>query len=251
TIRCYTIFDDVYGGSNKADIVGNVTLNVEGGSITNLFGGSKGTAETAANISGNVTLNIYGGTIGNAFGGCNVNGQIGGQIVVNVINNSSCGFSINNVYGGGQDAAYGTSESNRGNYPQVNIMHTGSARVNNNVFGGGLGATAQVYGNPQVTVGYTGTITVGTTDVTTSPTVTIGENVFGGGSAAQVNGDTKTTVKGSSVVGKNVFGGGNEAAVDGDTDVRLLDKVRVYGNVYGGGNQGEVTGDTKVIVNGN
>ncbi len=206
--NCNVKFGNFYGGANQATITGNVTSNISGGTYRQIFGGSKSAA-----INGNVTVNFHGGTVGNLFGGNNTSGEISGTIVVNVEKNSTCSFSVDYVYGGGRDAAYGTAMSNHGNYPQVNILHTGTDAVNYDVFGGGLGTTAQVYGNPQVTVG----------SHTSGQSVTVGRNVFGGGSAAQVNGDTKVKVIGPSTVDGNVYGGGSKATVTGNTDVQIGD----------------------------
>ena len=156
--------------------------------------------------------------MGNLFGGNNTSGEISGTIVVTVEKNSECGFSIDYVYGGGRDAAYGDDGHNHGNYPQVNIIHTGAntatEKVVYDVFGGGLGTGARVYGNPQVNIG----------DGVGGHTVTVGRNVFGGGSAAQVNGNTAVKVLGTTTsVGSNVYGGGNEATVTGNTDVQIGD----------------------------
>ncbi len=239
TIVCNTehpvYITDLYGGSNLASITGNVTLTVEGGVIDNVYAGSKGTNETDASISGNVLLNIYGGTIGNAFGGSNVKGTIGGTITVNVYENSECALSIDNVYGGGQLAPYSHSTG----YPEVNII---KGTVNQNVFGGGLGAGAVVTGSPKVTIG--------AKRESVAYPCRVGGDVFGGGNAAAINGNTYVEVTNRAVVNRNVFGGGNAAAVSTNTEVKFTGAAKVYGNVYGGGNQGQVGGDTKVIVNG-
>ena len=203
---------DLYGGSNLASITGNVTLNVEGGIIDNVFGGSKGTMETNAFITGNVELNLYGGTIGNAYGGSNINGSINGTITVNVYENSPCPLIITNVYGGGKNAAYtptytvGASEKRI--TPMVNIL---KGTVRNDVFGGGYGSGATVTANPKVTSG---------TKVEGVPYhCTIVGNVFGGGSMAEVNGDTEVLIINKTIVRGNIYGGGNEATVDGNTKV--------------------------------
>ena len=239
TIVCNTehpvYITDLYGGSNLAPITGNVTLTVEGGVIDNVYAGSKGTNETDASISGNVLLNIHGGTIGNAFGGSNVKGTIGGTITVNVYENSECALSIDNVYGGGHLAPY----SHSAGYPEVNII---KGTVNQDVFGGGLGAGAVVTGSPKVTIG--------AKRESVAYPCRVGGDVFGGGNAAAVNGNTDVEVTNRAVVNRNVFGGGNAAAVSTNTEVKLTGTAKVYGNVYGGGNQGQVGGDTKVIVNG-
>ena len=57
-------------------------------------------------------------------------------------------------------------------------------------------------------------------------------------------------IQGNTVVHGDVFGGGDASAVTGNTEVRVLDHTKVHGNIYGGGNEGVVGGNTKVIVNG-
>ena len=52
------------------------------------------------------------------------------------------------------------------------------------------------------------------------------------------------------VVKGNVYGGGNAAKVTGNTFILLRNRAKVYGNIYGGGNMGPVDGNTNVIVNG-
>ena len=239
TIVCNTehpvYITDLYGGSNLAPITGNVTLTVDGGVIGNVYAGSKGTNETDASISGDVLLNIHGGTIGNAFGGSNVKGTIGGTITVNVYESSECALSIDNVYGGGQMAPYSHSTG----YPEVNII---KGTVNQDVFGGGLGSGAVVTGSPKVTIG--------AKKESVAYPCRVGGDVFGGGNAAAVNGNTDVEVTNQAVVNRNVFGGGNTAAVSSNTEVKLTGAAKVHGNVYGGGNQGQIGGNTKVIVNG-
>ena len=205
---CNAKFGNFYGGANQASITGDVTTNIYGGTYRQIFGGSRN-----ADITGDVTVNFYGGTVGNIFGGNNYGGQISDHIVVNVEKNTTyCpSFSVDNVYGGGRNAAYGTAENARGNYPEVNIKHTGDSRINYDVYGGGLGSTAHVYGNPHVTIG----------DDNAEHTVTVGRYVFGGGSAAPVTGNTY---------------------------VKLMNNVEVVGNVYGGGNAAQVTGNTQVVI---
>lgn len=230
--NCNVKFGNFYGGANQAAIHGNVTTNIYGGTYINIFGGSKSADITSYNTSaGDVTVNFHGGTVTNIFGGNDHSGQISGNIVVNVEADGSCGFSIDNVYGGGRDAAYGCAVCgtagaavNHGNYPQVNIKHTGTYDaststtqylVNYDVFGGGLGTTAHVYGNPHVNIG----------DGASGHTVRVGRNVFGGGSLAPVTGSTAVKVvgKNTTTVVNNVYGGGNQATVTGNTDVQIGD----------------------------
>ena len=242
TISCGTgRIGTIYGGSNKADIHGDVELNIMGGGPYNyVYGGSKGVAGvTEAKIYGDVTLNIYGGAITKAFGGADAYGNIYGNIQVNVDwNQSSCADpkSIGYVYGGGNLAPYQPTVTNPVSLtPEVNIIH---GTVTNNVFGGGLGAAAIVTANPIVTIG----------DITHETYVaSVGGNVYGGGEEAEVDGSTSVVVQQSNtVVTGSVYGGGKglnnnylAAPVTGGTSVEMTGGW-VKEDIYGGGEMASV-----------
>lgn len=241
----------LYGGCNQATITGNVTLNVYGGNYEYVFGGSKGRlaypnathpeytnvnypAALSADITGNVTLNLYGGTITNVFGGSNVLGNITGTVTVNVLDAESteCPLNITNIYGGSNLTNYQPTDPTLVS-PIVNVGHIKNG-VSGNVYGGSkgeTGTTTTVRANPKVNIGYVSStmstyLPVDSNDdpiVPNPPTATIAGSVFGGGDAAQV---------------------------EGNTEIHLNKHSKVLGNVYGGGNMGEVDGNTKVIVNG-
>lgn len=241
TISCSEglIVNSLYGGCNQANITGNVVLNVEGGIFTYVYGGSKGVAATSANITGNVTLNLYGGTIGNVFGGSNINGNIGGIITVNVIDNeSSCPLYITNIYGGSNETDYEPNEISTGVTPVspiVNVVHAKYGIIGN-VYGGSKGkenaaTPTVVYSNPLVNIGYNSDMDV---------------NI----PASYLSEHTSLLTSPRAIVAGDVYGGGDAAKVEGNTAIFLRNRAKVFGNVYGGGNMGEVTGNTKVIVNG-
>ena len=221
---CGTSIKDVYGGGNAA-AVPYTCVTVNGGDIDRVFAGGNGESGTPAHIgykntdanpssgsygAGTTQARILGGSINQVFGGSNANGIIRSGIVVNVdwADNDACDNKyLGSVFGGGNLAPYGTANAD---YPQVNIYN---ARITNNVFGGGLGPTAVVTGNPQVTIGST----------------TNGKKVI-------ITGD--------------VYGGGDAAAVSGTPVVTVVSNVNdTIGNVYGGGNAADVTA-TDVIING-
>ena len=138
---------DVYAGANAADVNGDVTLDIESGMVNRVFGNNN----TSASVSGTITVNID-------------------------KQSDACGWYVGHVYGGGNRAPY-TAPDGKPNYPVVNVKN---GKVSHNVFGGGLGTTAAVTGNPQVTL---------------SGTAEVGGNVYGGGDAAPVTGSTKVTLK--------------------------------------------------------
>ena len=284
TLACSDIqIGSFYGGSNLANINGNVTLNVFGGTYTNVFGGSKGRiADTAngitaksADISGTVTLNLYGGTITNAFGGSNLNGNIGGVITVNMLDlGGTCALSVHNIYGASNLATYTPDDISSGAKPIspiVNLIHGNVSKkavtidgnttyTGGDVFGGGKGTSATVMANPTVRIGYDAT-TMFSYLPTSLPTgyslpasyaTSVAGNVYGGGDAAPVTGNTVVTYNESNISSTvdKLFGGGNAAGVSGTSTVTLT-AGKVSSGVYGGCNsEGDVGGDINVYING-
>ena len=273
-------YENIYGGSNNARIEGNVTLTIEGNTITNVFGGSKGSLPDAnfpsgrpADIIGNVTLNLKGGTITRAFGGSDMNGDITGLITVNVIDDedANCGLNLDYVYGGSQNTSINADASITAS-PVVNIKH---GTVNFNVYGGSRGETATVKSNPVVNIG----------DNESGHVAQVNGCVFGGGESASVEGNATvnvnsgtvgvltydykvhsnhtaldTIIHGNSVISPDfsgkVFGGGqglrtnkNAANITGNTYVNINGGQVLY-NVYGGGELANVSGTAFVNVYG-
>lgn len=231
-LDCSAKLGMLFGGAKAADYTGNINLVVNGGTFGKVFGGNN----KGGTITGNVTVTFNGGSAGEVYGGCNESGTITGTIQVNIDStNSTCDprFYVGDVYGGGNMAPYSHAS---GNYPEVNIIN---GTIRNSVYGGGYGTDAVVTGSPKVTIGVSDA---------NKKALVLG-NVFGGGNAAGISGNTNVNVLYNSVVKKSVFGGGNAAPVSNNTEVILSHRARVHGNIYGGGNQGEIGGDTKVIVN--
>ncbi|MCR5139730.1 MAG: hypothetical protein K6B45_06170 [Bacteroidaceae bacterium] len=251
TISCGTNFGAVYGGSNLADIYGDITLTINGGTIGEVYAGSKGVAAgdatysggKAANIYGSTTLNIYAGDIDRAFGGSNINGNITGSITVNMDwSQSNCSEkSITDVFGASNLATY--TPTTPGSYPQVNIKH---GTVSGSVFGAGNGVAGDpdkgvVTSNPVVTIG----------DAVASHSAVVTGNVYGGGNNAGVTGNTSVTYNdnnASSTVAK-LFGGGNAAGVSGTSTITLT-SGKVTAGVYGGCNASGSVGAVTVALNG-
>lgn len=241
----------LYGGCNQANVAGNVQLNLYGGTYEYVFGGSKGRLAypstlhpeytdinhqeaKSADITGSVTLNLYGGTITNVFGGSNVNGNIDGTITVNVIDveDPACPLYITNIYGGSNLTSYTPTNSSVVS-PVVNVVHA-KYGISGNVYGGSKGEegfTTNVNANPRVNIGY---------DATSMDAYIPSE---------YITGYSALLSSPRAIISGNVFGGGDAARVVGNTAIYLRNSAKVFRNVYGGGNMGEVTGNTKVIVN--
>lgn len=260
-VICPLKVDEVYGGGNEALMAGggNIVL----GCITYLkeiYGGAK-----QADIGSSVSLTITSGHFDRVFGGNNLGGCIKGSITVNIEETGCNPITIGELYGCGNKAAYsvygyetdGTVKTS-GDSPYANpTLNIKSFKSIGRVFGGGLGTKAVVVGNP---------------------TVNVNEIVGANASAASVYaGTTRTLSDGSTVtlpahtagemgVIGEVFGGGNAAGVIGDTNVNIATKKKISlvsgsdhsdkdvkganitGNVYGGGNAADVTGKTNVTI---
>ena len=216
---CDMKITNLFGGAKNANHGANINLVVEKGQFENVFGGNN----IGGTITGNVTLTLKGGTMVNAFGGNNQGGSITGTITVLVDSTGTdCPLKVDNVYGGGNEAAYSPNDATAAT-PTVNFVN---GTVRNAVFGGGLGSAAKITANPTVNIGGTGSkhAIVGGTRIDGTPGV---GNVYGGGSRADVlkdganTGNTSVTLSGNAVVKGNVYGGGNEANVEGNSSVKL------------------------------
>lgn len=93
-----TQIDNVHGGGNLAPHANSPVVNIQGGTVENVFGGGLGEAgdDVKALVTGNPTVNISGGLLGTVFGGGS-NGNIQGNTHVEITNGTIRG----NVYGGG------------------------------------------------------------------------------------------------------------------------------------------------------
>lgn len=247
----------IYGGGNEAYMDGD--SKIELGCIEKLeeiYGGARN-----ADVKGDINLTISSGHFDRVFGGNNIGGTINGSITVTIEETGCNPITIGELYGCGNQAAYTTPEGK--DDPIINLKSFTSI---GNVFGGGLGDSAVVTGNPTVNINvasigananrenwsYNGsTINFGNDYIVQLPVHEKGKigvigTVYGGGNAAAVIGSTTVNMT-NGIVENTVFGGGNAADVEGSTSVTILDGT-IGGNVYGGGNAGDVTGKTKVQI---
>ena len=296
---CEFCVDEAYGGGKSAEMDAEAQLLmacIPG--LQAVYGGAE-----AADVRGNVTLNITNGTFDRVFGGNNLSGTIGGSITVNVEEIGCKPVKIGELYGGGNQAGYSvygydsegkpivpgeTPLTPLYNDPQVNVMSFTSI---GNIYGGGFGGGATMVGNPTVNVNvaygryYNDDLSIVGENAETPnhypiPSHAKGKmgainNVFGGGNAAKVVGDTHVNIATLSevyvvkqvAVGDDVTGyytrsgaGTTESpfiytdaegtAADGTTYYEKQDVLGadIRGDVYGGGNNAEVTGDAKVKI---
>ena len=134
--------------------------------------------------------------------------------------------------------------------PQVNII---SCTRIGKVFGGGLGSGATVYGNPTVNIdqipgAFAAQIDRDGDDVADNNSNALGEigDVFGGGNASNVVGNTNVNIGTKDEVKLHLSVDGNGTYTYSEDKTVL--GANITGNVYGGGNNAEVTGDTNVNI---
>ena len=119
------------------------------------------------------------------------------------------------------------------------------------VFGGGLGAGATVYGNPTVNIDQIygkAYVDNDPTKAYTATATTLGVigDVFGGGNAANVVGNTNVNIGTKDKVKLHLSV--NEDGTYTYSEDQTVVGANITGNVYGGGNEAEVTGDTNVNI---
>ncbi len=292
--------DYMFGGGKNAGMKSgaNIILGCSNSDVwvKEIYAGAEN-----ADVEGDVSLTITSGKFGRVFGGNKESGKLEGSITVNIEENGQCGIPviIGEIYGGGNKAPYSiygfdsngnilTNGTRKHDDPQVNIRAFTSI---GNVYGGGYGSAAVMYGNPTVNINE---VVINHTD----HDATYNGNEYGGEAIYFVNDVLDPTVTsdpenmtnvqkvvvpahtdGKMGTIQNVFGGGNAAAVHGNTNVNIgttpteflvqlkdngepdyntdgtpkktsMDVVGadIRGNVYGGGNQAEVTGNTNVTI---
>jgi len=266
-----------YGGAEAADIQGNVTLNITNGTFDRVFGGNN----KSGTIRGAIKVNIEETgcrpvIIGELYGGGNEAGySIYGykqkaETVTETVTDPETGEStqqIKTVYKWVpiEDPTEEGALTGDDIYadPEVNVRSFTSI---GEIYGGGLGETAVMVGSPTVNINVAkgdqtnhddAEISEAKNNMTTNggypiPTHEKGKigainNVFGGGNAAKVIGNTNVNI-------------GTEATVtyetkEDDSSTTEVDESQpavvgadIRGNVYGGGNNAEVTGNTNVTI---
>lgn len=273
---CSLNIDEAYGGGKSAlmDAEAKLLMACLPG-LNEAYGGAQD-----ADVMGDVILNITNGTFDRVFGGNNISGTIHGKITVNIEETGCQPLIIGELYGGGNKAPYSVYGYNDDRTPKTSgdkvytdpVVNVKSFTSIGNIYGGGYGETAVMYGDPTVNVnvvegkwkdkvaneedddyntpgymydatGYKGTTKeIGGENVAILPhgkgKIGVINNVFGGGNAAPVVGNTHV----------NIGTTNSETYVTGDNASHEVKGVDIRGNVYGGGNKAEVTGNTNVVV---
>ncbi len=239
---------NLYGGGDQGITNGNIVLNISG-RFANVFGGAN-----KANIIGSVDMNINNANIESCFGGNNLSGDLFNNLNVNVTN-----ANITSFYGGGNKAntsvntivniidseiitLYGGGKEAYINDIEVHI----DGGIFDNIYGGGYSgdvmgeAIITIVNNPYISGNVFGGGEKGDILLTNHVVIfdaIIDGNVYGGGLSGDV-GSTAVTIKGATING-NLYGGGFEGNVFNHATI-IINDANIAKNVYGGGFAGTV-----------
>ena len=256
--------------------LGTTTININGGTISELYGGCLGrnmgvTSESSTGNTcdsyfyGTATINITGGTIQNNIYGAGAGGVSGydenssdsyksyGVKYPTSVNLNISGGTINgNIYGGG----YGYTEYLNQNttaddggflYGNSNIIISGNPTISGNIYGAGCGYES--YSDRANLAGMKGNSYI---EISGTPTIT--GTIYGAGAGfascpdmAKLTGNS--TIKINANLSSEVYGGGQNAKTTGNPTINIVQGSHTN-TIYGGGNQGTVTGTTTVNISG-
>lgn len=262
--------EEVYGYSRTVSrypsnsFLGSTKIDILGGEIDEVFGGSLGRLQSDVYYYGKIEINISGGTINNTLYGVGAGGVTGydanstdpyksyGQNYDTTATINITGGRINgNIYGAG----YGYSQylnasqiaSDGGAFYGDSYINISAGEINGDIYGAGRGYS-----------GYSGKQNLaqmkGTTNITITGSPIINGNIYGAGegitnypNTAKFTGTTNINI--NTNLSQKVYGGGNISSTSGDTIINI-NSGNHTNEIYGGGNVGEVTGKTSVYIKG-
>ena len=295
--------EEIYAGARRANVGGDVSLTITSGKFGRVFGGNM----ISGKLNGSITVNIEENgvcgipvIIGELYGGGNLaaysiygyndDGTVktsGDNPHASPVVNVRAFTSIGNIFGGG----YGNSAVMVGS-PTVNINEAAINHTDEDVtYNGNQFSGTNLYfkksENSEISV-LDLSITSDPTDMTNIYKVVVPDhtdgkmgaigNIYGGGNAAEVQGDTHVNIGTDTEVYvvrpdltvtdkvKGFYTRSWDSATKTydytlieDADKTAEEGVNYYqkrdvagadirGNVYGGGNEAEVTGSTNVVV---
>lgn len=233
TVNRGTITQSVFGGGKGNNtyapfVLGNVTVNINGGNIGNVFGGN----DAQGSPNGDDFVYLNGGVIGNSYGGGNNTGQ-------EVTNIYLQGATVNNLFGG----------SNKSGTVNTTNVYIKSGNVGNVYGGNNIGGNTDVNNVTVTGAKFTGDIYGGGSLADSSTSIVLVDSttvndVYAGGERASA---TTTNVTCNGAVANKVFGGSNYSG-EVDTSKVIINASKIEG-VYGGNNQGGTTKTTNVDIN--
>ena len=237
-----TNYISIVGGAYSGIFTGNSDVTVKSGYFRNIHGGNyNGT------FKGDAIVNFLGGYVDNMITGGTFMGNFEGDATVNIGGDAVVVYSAT-----GSGVNGGSCGSGSTSYTFVGDIHVNlydSARVNQSVYG---------------TSRYSNVTTTGNVYITVKDDAFVYQNLYAGGYAGTLNGDTNVVVDGG-WVGVNLSAGNRGGTVNGNTYLEINGgQINYYAtnihssvsdpagsyNTSGGGLTGSVSGNTIVKING-
>ena len=283
TNDCPLIVKEIYGAGQNAGQSGSVNMllsNCNGTENYIVYGGAQND-----NVGGDVNIVITGGPFKQVFGGNDTSGTIQGSITITIEETGCLPVTIEELYLGGNQAPYSvygyydasttetpnyqprsslndhtdkaipgpTSQYSDSQWYADPILNVVSCTRIDKIFGGGLGSTATIYGNPKVNVNMApgkyaeqiDRIEPTGADENENALGTIGD-IYGGGSEANVVGNTAVNI-GTVPIVTMLTKDGEALPVDKRPEVPV-EGAYVTGNIYGGGLSADVEGSTQINI---
>ena len=234
-LNCPLKITNVYGAGKNADVDRVfIVAKCPGENVEYLYGGSYN-----AHIRDGVTMTLIGGQYKNVFGGNDSGGSIGGPITINIQETYDCDpIIINNLYGGGNKAAY-PGEDGTGGAITINVK---SCTHIGNIFGGGMGDAAVVNGTTQVNLNMTKGVWA-TSKSTVPFTLSRDKADFEGKTDPQIMAALEAEMPNidftSATLDKTNY------RING---CKVKDEIGTIGNVYGGGDEAAVLSTSAVNI---
>ena len=235
---CVDITGNIFGGSNtntvaQGKVTGDTNITVNS-SITikgNIYGGSKGVIEnTTINlntglITGSTYVNLNAGTVqGDIFGGGYNSGAT-----------STSNVTINN--GNVTGSIYGGAYQNQVRTAEIVKLYGGTV---NNIYGGNVLTSVSQLNSDNSSDNVT--ITIGSTDKTTTPTVN--GTIFGNGKTNRAGTVEIQLIKCSTV--PTVYGGSEGSGITNETNIYL--KGMTVGTIYGASKDAGTTASSYIFL---
>ena len=233
----------VASGAMYSDVDGNVSLNINGGSVTSVYGSASGTT-----IGGDVNISVQNATVSSiTAGGCGISHGARPAVVngsTNIVIGSNAVIS-NNVYGGG----WGEGAS----WPSVIKGDSNITLVDNATVGGTITGTG--WSSEYDTVEGVKTLNLGTSEQAYNGTSALKVANFdkinvSAGSTAQIESITQN-LSGSILGTRTSIANGGKLEVSGDVVNNITDATNEDSFVGGlTGGEAVVTGTVKTVIEG-
>lgn len=237
-----TRYISIVGGAKSGTFEGDSNVTVKSGYFRNIFGGNyNGT------FKGNSTVNFLGGYVDNMIAGGTFMGNFEGSATTNIGGDAVVVYS--STGSGVQGGNCGSGNDSYTFSGEIHLNFFDKARVNQNVYG---------------TSRYANVTTTADVYITIKDDAFMYQNLYAGGYAGTLNGNTSVVMDGG-WVGVNLSAGNRGGTVNGNTYLEINGgQINYYAtnlhssysdvpgeyNVSGGGLTGKVTGNTTVNING-